>query len=1564
CMDRGLDMAVGVLAVLKAGGAYVPLDPTYPVERLNHMLGDSAPAVLLTSGAVPAGLQTGSCTVLDLLAAAPPWRGQPDTNPDPAATGLTSSHLAYVIYTSGSTGTARGVMVEHGMLAASNRARIATYGGEDAHARFLLLSSLSFDSSVAGLFGTLASGGTLCIPRPELVLAPAALRTAVRAWRIDSLLCVPSLLQVILDDANPDELASLRHVIVAGEACPPSLAARLAGVAPQATLYNEYGPTEATVWATVHRCAPTGGTGPVPIGRPIANTRVYLLDAHRKPQPVGVAGELYIGGAGVARGYLNRPELTAERFLDDPFDPLHGGRMYKTGDLARYRADRTIEFLGRNDFQVKIRGFRIEPGEVEARLAQLAGVREAAVVAREDGQGETRLVACVVADDGTDGEVSGESLRAQLARMLPGYMVPTAYVLLERMPLTPNGKVDRKALAGLQAQASTGVAYEAPQGDTEILLAQLWSTLLNVPAVGRHDDFFVLGGHSLLAVRLASRLRAALGVDLPLDALFEHTQLQAQAQAIGLAQRSALPPIEPAPRDAPLPLSFAQQRLWFLAQLDADSRAYHMPLGLHLSGRLNRAALQHALDRIVARHEALRTAFVLEGGLPVQRIAAPDTGFMLQEHDLRGHADVRTEAEALAVQETGAPFDLTTGPLIRGRLLVLGDEEHVLLVTMHHIVSDGWSMGVLTQELSALYGAFVEGRDDPLDPLPIQYADYAAWQRRWLDGEVLQRQSDYWKQRLSGAPALLELPTDRTRPAQQDYRGAVAGISLGAELSAGLKALAQRHGATLHMTLLAAWAVLLGRLSGQDDVVIGTPVANRTRVEVEGLIGFFINTLALRLDLGENPSTAQLLQRVRAEALAAQQHQDLPFEQVVDLVKPARSLSHTPLFQVLFSWQNTARGELSLPGLQLHPVGAPHTISKFDMTLSLGEEDGRIGGGIEYASALFDAATVERHLGHYRRLLQAMVSDENQRIGELELLDAAEREQLLVQWNATEAHYPREACVHELFEAQARRTPAAIAVVQGEQTVTYGVLDAEANRLAHFLRDLGVGPDTRVAVCIERRPYLLTGLLAVLKAGGAYVPLDLGSPRERLASLLADCDPAVVLVDAAGVKALGDGSHGPSIALDADMPAWANASTERPDAAGLRPDHLAYVIYTSGSTGQPKGVMVEHRGVVNYLSWAAEAYGAEQGAVVSSSLSFDATVTSLWAPLTQGGTVRLLPEGQEVEGLEAQVQAADCGLVKITPAHLEVLGQRLLAQGARSTVDVFVVGGEALAPSTVALWQRLQPGVRIVNEYGPTETVVGCIVHDVPQDADASRSVPIGRPIANTRIYVLDANGQPTPIGVPGEIHIGGDGVARGYLNRPELTAERFLDDPFHAGGRMYKTGDLARYRADGTLDYLGRNDFQVKIRGFRIEPGEVEAKLAQLPGVREAAVLAREDNPGDKRLVAYVVGDAAAVDAQSLRAQLARLLPEYMVPSAYVVLGQLPLTPNGKLDRRALPAPDGLSLAAPAFEAPQGEAETHLARLWSELLHAERIGRHDDFFALGGHSLLAMRLLSQLRTE
>ncbi|MBA2674789.1 amino acid adenylation domain-containing protein, partial [Ramlibacter sp.] len=1105
-------------------------------------------------------------------------------------------------------------------------------------------------------------------------------------------------------------------------------------------------------------------------------------------------------------------------------------------------------------------------------------------------------------------------------------------------------------------------AYEPPEGEMETALAALWCELLQLPRVGRHDDFFSLGGHSLLAMRLLSRLRTDLGVELPLSQLFEHPQLDAQAVALGAMQRSALPAIQPAPRDRSLPLSFAQQRLWFLTQLDSRSRAYHMPIGLRLSGTLDRTALQRALDRIVARHEALRTAFVLEDGLPVQRIAEVNAGFTLHVHDLRGHADAQTQVQTLAAKEAGEAFKLTTGPLIRGRLLVVGDEEHVLLITMHHIVSDGWSMGVLTRELSALYGAYSQGQEDPLDPLPIQYADYAAWQRHWLEGEVLQRQSDYWKNRLAGAPALLELPTDHPRPAQQDHRGAMVDFMLDDALSAKLKALSQRQGTTLYMTLLAAWGTLLARLSGQEDIVIGTPVANRTRAELEGLIGFFVNTLALRLDLGGNPGTVELLQRVKSESVSAQQHQDLPFEQVVELLKPTRSMAHTPLFQVMFSWQADAQNAIALPGLALQPLAAPVALSKFDLTLHMGEAEGRIAGGFEYASALFERATIERFAGYLVNLLEAMVADEARAVSELPMLPAAERDQLLLHWNATQAAFPSELCMHELFAAQVLRTPDAIALVHGERRLSYIELDAQANRMAHHLRTLGVEPDARVAVCVQRSEQMIVALLAVLKAGGAYVPLDPAYPTERLAYMLQDSGPRVLITDGEVPEGLTGGLDVPVLDLAADAPLWAHQpSTPIPVASiGLRPGHLAYVIYTSGSTGHPKGVMVEHRNLVNFLTSMAREPGiaASDVLLAVTSLSFDIAGLELYLPLLCGATVVVAARSDTLDAarLVQLIRQHGVSVMQATPATWRtMLDQDWSTFGQPLRV---LCGGEAL-PAALAQ-ALLERAPAVCNLYGPTETTIWSTLQRQRQ----GQAPQIGRPIANTRIYLLDAHGQPVPIGVAGELFIAGDGVARGYLNRPELTAERFLDDLFH-GGRMYRTGDLARYLPDGDIQFLGRNDFQVKIRGFRIELGEIEACLALIAGVREAAVLAREDVPGDKRLVAYVVAEAGAdVQAGALRAQLCGVLPEYMVPAAFVLLDALPLTPNGKLDRRALPAPGALAFAQRAYEPPEGETETTLAAIWCELLQLPRVGRHDDFFALGGHSLMAVRLVSRVRHE
>jgi amino acid adenylation domain-containing protein/FkbM family methyltransferase len=1472
CVQRSERMVVALLAVLKAGGAYVPLDPAYPPQRLAYMLADSAPAVLLADGPVPLDSASLTMPVLDLQADAAAWAGQPGHDPEPGE--LHPGHLAYLIYTSGSTGQPKGVAIEHG-----NAVNFISWAQREFSTaelqRTLLSTSLNFDLAVYECWVPLCSGTTVEVVADALALnrQPQAQPTLVNT--------VPSAIAALLEArAVP---ASVHTINLAGEPLKRALADQLFAHTGVQRLCNLYGPSETTTYSTWVAMPREQGFVPH-IGRPIANTRIYLLDPHGQPVPIGVAGELHIGGAGVARGYLNRPELTAERFVDDPF---HGGRMYRTGDLARYLPDGNIEYLGRNDFQVKIRGYRIELGEIEARLQEQPGVREAVVLAREDSPGDKRLVAYYTVQAGAE-PPEAQALRHALAGRLPEYMVPAACVHLEHLPLTPNGKLDRKALPAPDAQAHAVRGYEAPQGEIETVLAQAWSELLRVERVGRHDDFFALGGHSLLAVGLVSRLRTALGVELPLRQLFAQPVLRDLAEALRAAQRSELPPIEEADRSQPLALSFAQQRLWFLAQEERHRAAYHLPLSLRLTGALDRVALRWSLDRLVARHEALRTTFLRQQGQATVRLLPADCGFALQEQDLRADPQARATAARLAADEAAARFDLEAGPLIRGRLLQLADQEHLLLVTQHHIVTDGWSMGVLCSELAALYAAALDGRADPLPALPLQYPDYAAWQRGWLSGERLARQAGFWRQALQGAPALLELPTDRPRPPQQGFAGAFLPIEIDAGLTAALKALGREQGATLFATVLAAWAVVLARLSGQDDLVIGTGTAQRTRVELEGLIGFFINPLALRIDLSGAPGTRALLQRVQAAALAAQEFQDLPFEQVVEAVQPLRSMAHSPLFQVMFAWQNNEQRQFELPGLQVQDAGTASGTVRFDLDLSLGEADGRIVGGLSYATALFDAATARRHVGYLLAALRALAAAD-QPVTRIDLLDAAERRQLLLDWNATDAHVPADRCIHELFEAQARRAPQAVALIQDELQLSYAGLNEQANRLAHFLRDLGVGPDTRVAICAGRGPRLVVGLLGILKAGGAYVPLDPAYPPERLAYLLADSDPAVVLVDAAGGRALGDGVHVPCVALDDDAP-WADApATNLPrQETGLDPQHLAYVIYTSGSTGRPKGVMATHQGLVNL----ALAQGAEFGVTPASrvlqfaSPSFDACAFELVMAFVPGAALVLLPAsarwtGESLAGYLARHRVSHATLPPALLAALPLNAQL-------DALGTLIVAGEAPNPMAVAAWAR---GRRVFNAYGPTETTVWTSVHrcaNRPVD-----NVPIGRPIINTRLYLLDEAGEPVPTGAAGELYIGGTSVTRGYLDRPALTAERFVPDPFGPvpGARLYRTGDLARYLADGSLLFLGRNDHQVKLRGFRIELGEVEARLSEHPAVRDAVVVARTDQ-GDKRLVAYVTPrpDAAPLLHRLLCLEQAEPSPVHARPELHELPNGLPV--------------------------------------------------------------------------
>ncbi|MCP3467984.1 non-ribosomal peptide synthetase, partial [Bradyrhizobium sp. CCGUVB23] len=1574
CGARSVAMVVGLLAILKAGGAYLPLDPAYPSARLHQVLADAAPQLLLADAAGRSALGEDALldlTVVDLAAAAPEWANLPASDPDPRALGLTSRHLAYVIYTSGSTGTPKGAQNEHRAIV-NRLIWMQNAYGLKATDVVLQKTPFGFDVSAWEFFWTLLEGATLVLAPPGAHRDPDALVDLIVSHRITTVHFVPSMLVSFLDTKSVDRCRSLRRVLCSGEALSAASVHRVRRVLPWTALHNLYGPTEAAIDVTSWSCPDEFDGAIVPIGRPIANTRVYLLDGHGAPVPFGAAGELYIGGAGVARGYLNRPELTAERFIASPF--VDGDRLYRTGDLARYLPDGNLEFLGRNDDQVKIRGFRIEPGEIAARVAEHPFVREAVVVVHEGPGGEQRLVAYVVcapeaASNGLDGSELAGALRAHISAHLPDYMVPAAFVRLAALPLTVNGKLDRKALPAPDDEAYAHRAYEAPQGEVEITLAQIWAELLGVERVGRHDHFFALGGHSLLAVQLLSRVSLAIGFTLPLTTLFAKPVLADLAASImdELSRSGAqdLPAIVPVSREAPLVLSFAQQRLWFLAQLDQSSTNYHIPLGWRLKGGLDRSAWQRSLDRVLARHEALRSVFVAPEGKPWVELLPEDAGLPVVEHDLRDRPDADEALLGLCREEARTPFDLARGPLIRGRLIRISDEEHVLLLTQHHIVSDGWSLGVLVRELSQLYRAFVAGEGDPLPPLAIQYPDYAAWQRQWLSGERLQSQAQYWRNNLSGAPARLALPTDRPRPAEQSFAGASVTVVIDADLTRDLKRLSRQHGTTLFMTVLAAWAALLSRLSGQDDLMIGVPSANRGRCEVEELIGCFVNTLALRLDLSGEPSVAELLARTRRSALGAQEHQDLPFEQVVEIVQPPRRLDHTPLFQVMLAWQNNAAGTFDLPGLRVEAAADGFDQVKFDLELNFCEHGEVIAGTLGYATALFDQATIERQRGYLLALLQAMVADAQQAVGRIELLAADERAYLLEELNRTAVTYPEQQCIHELFEAQVRRAPDAVAVVYQDQRVSYGELNARANQLAHHLIGLGVRPDQPVAICGARSVAMVVGLLAILKAGGAYLPLDPAYPSARLHQVLADAAPQLLLADAAGRSALGEDALLDLTVVDlaAAAPEWANLPASDPDprALGLTSRHLAYVIYTSGSTGTPKGVMIEHASTVNLLHWSSDVFAASEisRTLFSTSISFDLSVYECFVPLSQGSTLYLVENALALAG-----RSLDISLINTVPSAIAALVDKKAVPVSASVINSC---GERLKAGLIEKAFESSRVEKIYNLYAPSETTTYstwiCLLRG------EAVVETIGHPIANTRVYLLDAHGAPVPFGAAGELYIGGAGVARGYLNRPELTAERFMASPFVEGDRLYRTGDLARYLPDGNLEFLGRNDDQVKIRGFRIEPAEIVARLCEHAWVREAVVVAGQNGAGDKHLIAYVVcapeagsdeGDGGGL-AGALRAHLSARLPDYMVPSAFVRLAALPLTVNGKLDPKALPAPADQAYALSAYEAPQGAIETALAQIWAELLGVERIGRSDHFFELGGHSLLAVQMSSRL---
>jgi len=1483
--------------------------------------------------------------------------------------GVTTQNLAYVIYTSGSTGKPKGVCVAHANVV-NFCAAMDLYNARQTGARLLSVTSISFDMSIYEVFWTLARGFQVKLVDP-VALFSGDTATALPEFEATHLQCTPSMATMLLKDSKAKQLLGpLQHVILGGEIIPAATIQELRSLT-AAVIFNGYGPTETTVYSAVYRI----GDQPdslIPIGKPVGNTQLYILDEQGKPLPPGVPGELSIGGAGITRGYLGRPELTAERFVPDPFSTAEGSRLYRTGDLARWRNDGELEILGRIDQQVKVLGYRIEPGEIEKLLLEVEGVRRCVVVVREDRAGEKRLVAYIVPEEGK--EISTKELRAYLKERLPDYMVPAAYVSLAELPHTPSGKTDRKALPKPEFDVEEQ-EYVAPRNAVEETICGIWAETLNHKRVGIHENFFELGGQSLLAMQIISRLRNVFGVELPLRALFETRTVAGLAERItqmpGMEQ-AATPLPARASRDGYLPLSFAQQRLWFLDQLEPGNAAYNMPFGFRAVGQLDEEVLRRSIREIVQRHEVLRTSFPSVNGRPVQHIRA-DFEPEIEQVDLGSVLEPEREERVRQIykEERLTGFDLDRGPLMRVKLLRLTDHDHVLLVTRHHIIGDGWSNGIMMREFSQLYTAHIQGQEAPLPELRIQYADFAVWQRQWLQGEVLQRQLKYWRQQLLEIEPL-ELPVDYPRKASENYAAATLEWKLSEELSAALRDLGKRQGFTLFTLLAAGFQLLLARYSGQSDIALGTPIAGRRWAEIESVMGFFVNTLVLRANAGGRQRVLEFLNHVHQITLDAYQHQDVPFEKLVEELHPDRDLSRTPLFQAMLVFENVLPAELELPGLKISELKTDVDVAKFDLLLKVDDSGPSIQGGLVYRTELFMAATITRLLRHFESLLAGIVANIDVPVSELPLLSDAEREEMLTEWNRTEARYSLDRCVHELIEEQASRIPNATAVVYEGQQLTYAELNGRANQLAHHLRQAGVGPEVKVALCVKRSLETVTGLLAILKAGGAYVPLDPNLPAGRMEFMLQDSQASVLLAE----QAIGDrisNDHVRLIALDRVF-----AGVEANGRENLRslaaPENLLYLIYTSGSTGRPKAVGIEHRQMLNYVRAIQERadFGEQSGFALISSLAADLGNTMFFPALCGGGTLHIISEERALDPvmLRDYMQRYRIDYMKITPSHLRALlsGDQCLDAGPRKKL---ILGGESSSWDWIQELQNQAAQLQVMNHYGPTECTVGATTFLFEGGAvrPASGTLPLGRPLGNDRVYVLDAYMLPVPVGATGELYIGGKGVGRGYLNQPEMTATRFVPDPFGntEGGRLYCTGDRLRWLASGDLEFLGRIDEQVKIRGFRVELGEIETVLRQAPGVRQGSVALQdaEVEGCNKRIVAYLVGEQQPANedekkrlTDSVRQHMQAALQKYMIPTAFVWMERLPLLSNGKLDRKALPQPQSADRYAP----PATPIEQSLHEIWLELLALERVGIHDNFFSMGGHSLLATQVMSRVR--
>lgn len=1590
CVDRSLEMIIGLLGILKAGGAYVPLDPTYPRERLTYMVQDAQISVLVTQAQWSNLISDykGQVVCLDSQ-----WPKIASHSQENLVNTVNPENLAYVIYTSGSTGKPKGVMIEHQSLVNFTKLAINQYQITKSD-RLLQFASISFDVAAEEIYVTLCSGATLILRTEEMISSIPLFVQKSQDWQITVWDLPTAYWHLFVNELVKSKIAlpnSLRLVIIGGERVQPELVRMwFKNVGDFPELINAYGPTEGTIEVSLCRLSQLTESQrnrtEIPIGKSLGeNISVYVLDETLKIVPPETPGEIYIGGAAVARGYLNRPELTAQKFIQAPFNPLE--RLYKTGDLGRYLADGNLEYLERIDHQVKINGFRVELGEIETVLLQHHQVAQTVVIDREDTLGNKRLVAYLVPHS-TEENLT-VTLQQFLNNKLPGYMIPGTFVVLNELPLSPNGKIDRQALPipdydGNERQTP----FIAPRNQQEEKLAKIWHQVFGLEKIGVNDNFFHLGGHSLIATQILSRIRDIFEIEVSFKKLLENPTIGDLSQTITEQQQdkktTSFKTIKPIARDGYLPVSFAQERVYFIEQLAPSITAYQFQDSLRIKGFLDVSILEKSISEILRRHEIFRTTFPSVAGKLVQVIHPPEP-VTIPIIDLQNISKDKQEesVEKLTEQAIQKPFDISQLPLIHWTLLKLNEQEWVLIHVEHHMVHDGWSFNLFLKELVALYQAFSQGKPSPLSEPSLQFVDFAHWQREWTKTEEATAQLNYWHQKLAGSPPLLELPYDRPRSTEQTYQGGMVRMELPLDVCKTLRSLGRQEGVTLFMSMFAVFVAQIYRYTGQEDICVGSGVANRRLRETEGLIGMIVNNIVLRTDVSGNPTFKQLLEQVRQVTLEGYANEDLPFDKVVEVLKPVRHLSYNPLFQVMFSFHDAQLPDLNLSGLSIKLNEAVSNKSaKFDLDIvviprseqrvgrnSTSETKGIETEGItmvwEYNTDLFDESTINRMVEDYQTLLQGILANPNQKLSQYSLLTEQQKHQLLVEWNNTQAEYPKVNGIHQLFEEQVKKTPEAIAVLFEDKYLSYQQLNEQANQLAHYLKTLGVKPDDLVGIFLERSLEMFIGLLGILKAGGAYLPLDPTYPEDRLAYMVNDAQVSIVvtLEKWANLKTQQALQW---VCLDSQKDTIAQESSQNPELL-LNEKNLAYVIYTSGSTGQPKGVLIEHQSLINFTQSAIKKYEitAQDTVLQFASINFDAAAEEIYPCLSCGGTLVLRTE-EMMKSVSAFIQESEKKEVTIwdlPTAYWHLLVSEIIQENLRlpPSLRLVILGGERVLPERVKMWQEyVGQYPQLVNSYGPTESTVVSTLHYLEESPISQPEIPIGKPIDNVQVYILDQYLQSMPIGVPGELHIGGLGIARGYLNQPELTVEKFIDNPFKTGEKLYKTGDLVRYKFNGNLEFLGRIDSQVKIRGFRIELTEIETVLNQYSSIKQSVVIAREDSPGIKRLVAYLVGNKHENKIEEIRYYLKQKLPPYMVPSAFVFLEEIPITPNGKVDHRALPIPETTYSLASEFATPKNHIEERLTTIWAEVLRLEKVSIHDNFFELGGDSIISIQMISK----